>query len=129
MGVINLGILVEKIKRKLLQSGFVTNTDYASSDTAGVIKYNNTIGTTVNVSGVLTGITRTDAQYASASNGLFICKGTLENIKAGLTASALGTVADSDGSAAAGTVWTGLTLTKTASGYEISFSTVTPPSP
>ena len=127
MGVINLSILVEKIKRKLIQSGFVKNTDYASSDVAGVVKYNNTVGTTVNSSGVLTGITRHDAQYASGSNGMFICKGTLENIKSGLTASALGAIADSAGTAATGTKWTGLTLTKTATGYEISFTTVTPP--
>lgn len=68
----------------VIPDGIVTNTDYATADTAGVIKYNNTIGTTVNSSGVLTGITRTEAQYASGSNGMFICKGTLENIFAGL---------------------------------------------
>lgn len=89
MGVINLGILVEKIKRKLIVSGFVTNTDYATADTGGVIKYNNTVGTTVNSSGVLTGITRTDSQYSSGGNGMIICKGTIENIKKSLTESAL----------------------------------------
>lgn len=129
MGVINLGILVEKIKRKLLQSGFVTNTDYATTDVAGVVKVSSSLGSAVSSSGVLQGYTRTLTAYNSGSQALLLSKGTLENIKAQLTAGALGEIADSDGSAAAGTVWTGLTLTKTASGYEISFSTVTPPSP
>lgn len=38
MGVINLGLLVEKIKRKLEDSGFIKNTDYASASAAGVVK-------------------------------------------------------------------------------------------
>lgn len=46
MGVINLGLLVDKIKRKLESSGFIKNTDYASASKAGVVK----IGSNVNVS-------------------------------------------------------------------------------
>lgn len=38
MGVINLGLLVDKIKKKLENSGFIKNTDYASASAAGVIK-------------------------------------------------------------------------------------------
>lgn len=38
MGVINLGLLVDKIKRKLESSGFIKNTDYASASAAGVVK-------------------------------------------------------------------------------------------
>lgn len=38
MGVINLGLLVDKIKRKLENSGFIKNTDYASASKAGVVK-------------------------------------------------------------------------------------------
>ena len=38
MGVINLGLLVDKIKRKLENAGFIKNTDYASASAAGVVK-------------------------------------------------------------------------------------------
>ena len=127
MGVINLSILVEKIKRKLVQSGFVKNTDYATNDTAGVVKTSAAYGTAISAGGAFYGSTRSAVQYASGNNATLICKGTLENIKTGLAASALGAIADSAGTAATGTTWTDLTLTKTASGYEISFTTVTPP--
>lgn len=89
----------------VIPDGIVTNTDYATADTAGVIKYNNTIGTTVNSSGVLTGITRTEAQYASGGNGMLICKGTLENIIAGLITKVFAAEADPTGEAADGTKW------------------------
>lgn len=119
MGVINLGILIDKIKRKLLKSGFVTNTDYATADVAGVVKYNNTVGTTVNSSGVLTGITRTEAQYNSGGNGMIICKGTLENIIANIVKreliAALGGT-DSDPAATTLTAWK---ATKGADGWTI----------
>ena len=46
MGVINLGLLVDKIKRKLEGSGFIKNTDYASASKAGVVK----IGAGIDVS-------------------------------------------------------------------------------
>ena len=51
MGVINLGLLVDKIKRKLENSGFIKNTDYASASAAGVVKVGS--GLSVNGSGVL----------------------------------------------------------------------------
>lgn len=43
MGVINLGLLVEKIKRKLEDSGFIKNTDYATASAAGVVKIGDNI--------------------------------------------------------------------------------------
>ena len=51
MGVINLGLLVEKIKRKLEDSGFIKNTDYASASAAGVVKVGS--GLNISESGVL----------------------------------------------------------------------------
>ena len=56
MGVINLGLLVEKIKGKLESSGFIKNTDYASASAAGVVK-------------VGTGLAITDAGVLSVSGG------------------------------------------------------------
>lgn len=141
MGVINLGILIRKLSHVFLRKdeaatelstlGFVKNTDYAGADTgtAGVLKYSTALGCVVSSTGVLQGYPRTADSYNASSNNLMIAKGTLENVKTSLTASALGAIADSAGTAATGTVWTGLTLTKTATGYEISFSTVTPPTP
>lgn len=58
MGVINLGLLVDKIKRKLENSGFIKNTDYASASAAGVVK-------------VGTGLSITDAGVLSASSAGF----------------------------------------------------------
>lgn len=46
MGVINLGLLVEKIKRKLEDSGFIKNTDYATASAAGVVKIGDNIDVT-----------------------------------------------------------------------------------
>lgn len=43
MGVINLGLLVDKIKRKLENAGFIKNTDYASATAAGVVKIGDNI--------------------------------------------------------------------------------------
>lgn len=56
MGVINLGLLVTKIKRKLENSGFIKNTDYATASAAGVVK-------------VGEGLAITDAGVLSASGG------------------------------------------------------------
>lgn len=50
MGVINLSVLVDKIKRKLLTAGFITKDDKASKSKFGVVKIGN--GITVN-SGVI----------------------------------------------------------------------------
>lgn len=46
MGVINLGLLVDKIKRKLENSGFIKNTDYATATAAGVVQIGDNIEVT-----------------------------------------------------------------------------------
>ena len=51
MGVINLGLLVDKIKRKLEGAGFIKSTDYASASKAGVVKVGE--GLSITEAGVL----------------------------------------------------------------------------
>lgn len=80
MGVINLGLLVDKIKRKLEKSGFVKNTDYASAGTGGVIKVSSALATGVTTGGGLQALTKTAVQYESAGDSMFIGKGTLDNL-------------------------------------------------
>lgn len=46
MGVINLSVLVDKIKRKLVSGGFITSSDKASKSKFGIVK----IGDGINVS-------------------------------------------------------------------------------
>jgi hypothetical protein len=64
-------------------SNFVSNTDYASTSVAGVIKVNASAGSIVNSSGQIVAYTRTYAQYQDAYNDLFIGKGTLEAVITG----------------------------------------------
>jgi hypothetical protein len=59
--------------------GLVSNTNYATTDTGGVIKTSYYYGNQV-VNGQLMGSARTLAQYNSADNSLMIAKGTLENV-------------------------------------------------
>ena len=110
-------------------AGFVKNTDYATSDTAGVIKFNNTVGTTVNSSGVLTGITRSDSQYAAGSNGMFICKGTLENVIQSLVKRELIALLGGVDADVAGTTLTNWFATRTADGWDIAAAKDTPTPP
>lgn len=87
MGVINLGALVEKLKKKLSGSGFITKTDYPSGDNAGVIKVDSTYATEVTTGGKLKAKAITAASYSEANDGAFISKETLDNL---ITAGALG---------------------------------------
>lgn len=119
MGVINLSILIEKVRRKLLKSGFVTNTDYASNDVAGVIKTASSFGTTVNSSGVLTGISRSESNYMSGSNGLIISKGTLEAVISTLVQRELIAALGGTDSDPQGTTITAWKATKGADGWTI----------
>lgn len=82
MGVINLGALVEKLKKKLAASGFITSTDYASDSAAGVIKTDATYATEVTSGGKLKGKTIAAASYSEANAGAFISKGTLDALNA-----------------------------------------------
>lgn len=63
-------------------SNYVQNTDYASANVGGVIKTSSTYGTTQD-SGILYALTKTHEQYNSGANGMFIGKGTLENVITG----------------------------------------------
>lgn len=110
-------------------AGFVKNTDYATGDVAGVIKYNNTTGTTVNSSGVLTGITRTEAQYNSGGNGTIICKGTLENIIATLVKRELIALLGGIDDMPAGSTLTAWKAERTADGWTVSSTMTIPPTP
>lgn len=60
---------------------YVTNTDYATYDNAGVIKYGN--GLNVGDTGRTFVTTRTYEQYQNDANSYFIGKGTLENVITG----------------------------------------------
>lgn len=124
MGVINLSILVEKIKRKLIESGFVTKTDYATADTGGVMKYSTALGSVVGSSGVLQGYPRTLESYTATSNNLIIAKGTLEAVKADYTARALVEIAQAQQTTpTAGTYTVKLTYDGTAWGVTITQDT------
>ena len=124
MGVINLGWLIKKLKNK----GFVTRTDYATATgTPGVIKTSSSYGTSMTSTGALIGVPKTVDTYNSGGSQMFICKGTIENIKGEIVKSVLASLADSDGSAASGTKWDTLVLEKTADGYTLSFKNTTTP--
>lgn len=62
---------------------YVKNTDYATSTTGGVVKISYESGVNRSASGYITARALTNAQYESSGNGLFISKGTLENVIAG----------------------------------------------
>ena len=62
-------------------SGYITATDYASASTGGVIKSANGLG--INASGTVYADPKTYAYYTSATDGLFVGKGTLENVITG----------------------------------------------
>lgn len=61
-------------------SSFITNTDYATSSTGGVVKVSNGDYGMVMDEGVLKGAVRTVSQYNDMSSKGMICKGTLENV-------------------------------------------------
>ena len=64
-------------------TNYVTNTDYATGSTGGVIKYNSgTYGSNM-TDGVLCGNAITYADYSNKNNNYIIAKGTLENVITG----------------------------------------------
>ena len=87
MGVINIGALVEKLKKKLAGAGFITKTDYASSSAGGVIKTDSTYATDITSGGKLKSTTISAASYADANSAAFISKGTLDAL---ITAGTIG---------------------------------------
>ena len=60
-------------------TNYVTNTDYATSATAGVIKVNSSYGTDISNSGELKSTIVTSANYSTMEDDAFVSKGTLEN--------------------------------------------------
>jgi hypothetical protein len=79
---LNNGAFIGKgtLENIITGKGLVSNTNYASNSTGGVIKTNQGYGTNVSEQGHLTSFTRTYAQYQSDGNALIIGKGTLENV-------------------------------------------------
>ena len=76
--------LLGKIGVQLDLTNYVTNTDYASTSSAGVIKANTDYGYNVNqLDGSLYGIVSSYSQYNSKDSSSFISKGTLENVITG----------------------------------------------
>lgn len=63
-------------------SGFVTNTDYATSSTGGVVKITNDYSLGM-YNGYVTGVVRDYNSYSGISNYHIISKGTLENVITG----------------------------------------------
>ena len=65
-------------------TNYVTNTDYASNNTAGVIKLNASgYGTSVDPNGALRALVKNYEQYESSNSYYMIGKGTLENVITG----------------------------------------------
>ena len=63
-------------------SGFITNTDFATTSTGGVVKVNG-FGLAMATNGTLRGSTYTYANYTTTNNTSLITKGTLENVITG----------------------------------------------
>lgn len=74
--------LLGKIGVQVDLTDYVKNTDYATSSKGGVIKVgSNAVG--INDNGTIKADTRDYTNYSSAGNGIFIGKGTLENVITG----------------------------------------------
>lgn len=58
---------------------YVTNTDYGTESTGGVVKSGG-YGIAISSSGLLMGSTKTYAQYQAQDNNCVVAKGTLENV-------------------------------------------------
>lgn len=115
MGLVNLSILVERIKKKL-SGDFVTKTDYASSSAGGVIKTDSTYATDITSGGKLKAKEISALDYASANDGAFISKGTLDNVLASQGGSSVELLLDSDYSE---TVQVGAQYLRTITGKDL----------
>ena len=62
--------------------GLVSNTDYPTSSTGGVVKNVTTYGASINNAGTIFALTRTYSEYQSSPVNYIISKGTLENVLA-----------------------------------------------
>lgn len=68
--------------QKVDLTNYVTNTDYATAEKGGTIRTSNASGLGIS-SGNLYAVTKAYNTYTSASNNMFIGKGTLENVITG----------------------------------------------
>ena len=64
-------------------TNYITNTDYASSSSAGIIRIGTAVSTYMSSDNRLSATTRSYADYTSGSDAMFIGKGTLENVITG----------------------------------------------
>ena len=112
-------------------AGFVKNTDYASTNTGGVIKISATYGTAISNGGALYGVTKTAEQYGTADNRVFINKGTLENVIQALVKRELIALLGGVDTDETGTTLTDWFAERTADGWNIAAvkATPTPPTP
>ena len=78
----NMFISKGTLENVITGKGLVSNTDYATSSKAGVIKCFNSDGLTTNNGTLITSV-KTYAQYNSSGNWTFVGKGTLENVITG----------------------------------------------
>ena len=62
---------------------YVKNTDYATTSKGGVLKTASSVATNMQSSGILQAQTKSYSDYSNAGNGMFIGKGTLENVITG----------------------------------------------
>lgn len=85
MGLLNLSILVNRIKNHLQKDGYVKNTDYASSYTAGVVKVDSTYATEITSGGKLKAKEISSEAYSEANDSAFISKATLDNVLSGFS--------------------------------------------
>ena len=76
-------VIIDKgtLENVITGKGLVSNTSYASESVAGVIKPSSNYGLQVSSSsGVMLGVSKTNAQFEQALDGLVISKGTLNNV-------------------------------------------------
>lgn len=106
--------------------GFVKNTDYATSDTGGVVKVSVNFGSGMSQSGILYGAARSEVQYNAANNTLLISKGTLENVIQTLVKRELITLLGGLDTDADGTQLSSWFADKTADGWNIAAAKSTP---
>lgn len=66
--------------QKVDLTNYVTNTDYATPTTGGVIKLNQTYATQISAAGIMRSVTKTYTVYKTSVDDMFISKGTLENV-------------------------------------------------
>ena len=64
-------------------TGYVKNTNYATSTVGGVVRPGNSVACSVDQNGLIQAQNKTYAQYTSLGNTAFIGKGTLENVFTG----------------------------------------------